>query len=35
MLSTGRKVELLKIIAHPVRIRILEELSKGVKKQRR
>jgi len=31
MLSKGQKIELLKIIAHPVRIRILEELSKGVK----
>ena len=27
----GQKVELLKVIAHPVRIRILEELAKGVK----
>jgi ArsR family transcriptional regulator len=25
------KLEVLKIVAHPVRIRILEELSKGVK----
>jgi ArsR family transcriptional regulator len=31
MLSMGQKIELLKIIAHPLRIRILEELSKGVK----
>ncbi len=31
MLSTGQKIELLKVVAHPVRIRILEELSKGVK----
>ena len=31
MLSIGQKIELLKIVAHPVRIRILEELSKGVK----
>jgi DNA-binding transcriptional ArsR family regulator len=31
MISLGRKVELLKVIAHPVRIRILEELVKGVK----
>ena len=28
---TSRKLELLKIIAHPVRIMILEELTKGVK----
>jgi DNA-binding transcriptional ArsR family regulator len=26
-----KKIELLKIIAHPVRIRILDELTKGVK----
>jgi DNA-binding transcriptional ArsR family regulator len=31
MLSLGQKVELLKVIAHTVRIRILEELVKGVK----
>ncbi len=31
MRSLGNKVELLKIIAHPVRISILEELTKGVK----
>ncbi len=31
MLSPSEKIELLKIIAHPVRIRILEELIKGVK----
>jgi len=31
VISLGQKVELLKIIAHPVRIRILEELVKGVK----
>ena len=31
MISTGQKIELLKVIAHPVRIRILEELVKGVK----
>lgn len=31
MLSMGQKTELLKVIANPVRIRILEELSKGVK----
>ncbi|MBF0559198.1 MAG: winged helix-turn-helix transcriptional regulator [Nitrospirae bacterium] len=31
MLSSGKKIELLKIIAHPVRITILEELAKGVK----
>ncbi|MDO9287774.1 MAG: metalloregulator ArsR/SmtB family transcription factor [Thermodesulfovibrionales bacterium] len=27
----GKRVELLKVIAHPVRIKILEELMKGVK----
>jgi ArsR family transcriptional regulator len=27
----GQKIELLKVIAHPVRIKILEELTKGVK----
>ena len=27
----ARKVEILKVIAHPVRIMILEELTKGVK----
>ncbi len=31
MRSVGSRIELLKIIAHPVRIRILEELTKGVK----
>ncbi len=31
MRSIGKRVELLRIIAHPVRIRILEELIKGVK----
>lgn len=31
MHSLGKKSELLKIIAHPVRIQILEELKKGVK----
>lgn len=31
MHSIGNRIELLKIIAHPVRIRILEELTKGVK----
>lgn len=31
MRSIGKRVELLRIIAHPVRIRILEELTKGVK----
>lgn len=31
MLSTGKRIELLRIIAHPVRIKILEELLKGVK----
>ncbi|MFA5354539.1 MAG: metalloregulator ArsR/SmtB family transcription factor [Thermodesulfovibrionales bacterium] len=31
MRSLGNKIEVLKVIAHPVRIRILEELLKGVK----
>ena len=31
MFSVVQKAELLKIIAHPLRIRILEELAKGVK----
>jgi DNA-binding transcriptional ArsR family regulator len=31
MLSLGQKVELLRVISHPVRIKILEELAKGVK----
>ncbi len=31
MRSLGKRVELLKVIAHPVRIKILEELMKGVK----
>lgn len=30
-LSIGKKVEILKAIAHPMRIKIIEELSKGVK----
>jgi ArsR family transcriptional regulator len=31
MLSLGQKAEILRVIANPVRIRILEELEKGVK----
>jgi ArsR family transcriptional regulator len=31
MISLVQKVELLKVVAHPVRVRILEELLKGVK----
>ncbi len=31
MRSLGKRVELLRVIAHPVRIKILEELMKGVK----
>ena len=31
MLTIGKKVELLKVIAHPVRIKILDELTRGVK----
>lgn len=31
MTATDNKIEILKIIAHPVRIKILEELMKGVK----
>ncbi len=31
MKTLGQRIELLRVIAHPVRIRILEELSKGVK----
>ena len=31
MRSFGQRIELLKIIAHPVRIQKLEELTKGVK----
>jgi ArsR family transcriptional regulator len=31
MRSVGRKAELLRVISHPVRIKILEELTKGVK----
>jgi len=31
MRSLGQKVDLLKVIAHPVRVKILEELAKGVK----
>jgi len=29
--SLGQRIELLKVIAHPVRVKILEELTKGVK----
>jgi len=31
MRSLGHKIETLRAVAHPVRIRILEELAKGVK----
>lgn len=31
MRTIGKKVELLKVIAHPVRIKILDELTRGVK----
>jgi ArsR family transcriptional regulator len=31
MRSLGQRIELLKVIAHPVRIQILGELTKGVK----
>ncbi|MBA4373716.1 MAG: ArsR family transcriptional regulator [Thermodesulfovibrio sp.] len=31
MLTAGDRIELLKIIAHPVRVKILEELITGVK----
>jgi ArsR family transcriptional regulator len=31
MRTLGHKIEVLKVLAHPVRIRILEELKKGVK----
>ncbi len=31
MRSLGKRIELLKIIAHPVRVKILDELTKGVK----
>jgi DNA-binding transcriptional ArsR family regulator len=31
MLSTEKRVELLKVLAHPVRIKILEDLVQGVK----
>lgn len=31
MRPLGKRVELLRVIAHPVRIKILEELMKGVK----
>jgi ArsR family transcriptional regulator len=31
MRSLGKKIELLKVIAHPLRIRILDELINGVK----
>jgi DNA-binding transcriptional ArsR family regulator len=30
-MSMNKKIELLRVIAHPVRIRILDELTKGVK----
>lgn len=30
-MSANKKIELLRIIGHPVRVRILEELLKGVK----
>jgi len=29
--SLGKKIELLRVVAHPIRIKILEELAKGVK----
>lgn len=29
--SRDRKIEILKVVAHPVRVQILEELSEGVK----
>jgi DNA-binding transcriptional ArsR family regulator len=29
--SLGQRIELLRVIAHPIRIKILEELAKGVK----
>src|SRR4030042_3637733 len=31
MRALGQRIELLRVIAHPVRIKILEELVKGVK----
>jgi ArsR family transcriptional regulator len=31
MRSLGKKIEILKVIAHPVRIKILDELIRGVK----
>ncbi|TAN45139.1 MAG: ArsR family transcriptional regulator [Nitrospirae bacterium] len=31
MRSTAKKIETLRIIAHPIRIKILDELTKGVK----
>ncbi len=31
MLAIGERIELLKVIAHPVRVKILGELIKGVK----
>jgi len=31
MLAMGKRIELLKVIAHPARIKILEELVHGVK----
>ena len=31
MRSLGQRIELLKVIANPIRIKILEELAKGVK----
>ena len=31
MRSLGKRIELLRAVAHPVRIRILQELRKGVK----
>jgi ArsR family transcriptional regulator len=31
MLSREKRIELLRVLAHPVRIRILEELTEGVK----
>jgi len=31
MIPTEKRIDLLKVIAHPVRIKILEELTEGVK----
>ncbi len=31
MRSIGKRVELLRLVAHPARVRLLEELTKGVK----